>query len=700
MAVLLAPLLTVLLAPSIPDAMGFEVPGAWLTAPQALFDIGEAKLWSTRTMPLAELAGGATIVDEPVTQGEHALRWANHPRYPTIHCSAVPRDWSKMVEVQLDVHSTAATHEVVTVAVLADNPATPHRDWWLQDFRVVGTGEWSTVKLPRVNFQPLGKPLGWDNVGGVYLFTKVFGRQPPPVTELTLDNLRLVDDAPQRAAPAWPEVQTGALPTTTQLAPLPRHRYDDAPELAAAGPVTTPIQYQPYFQTERALFGYNPRYLPGTVSFAPDDTPYILAGAATIQWRRDDGRWQTMDLTEDYIARYAKDVLHFQALKLCDSAQTNETAIRFDADGDAYLMVFIEDPTGDWRTRTGLLLHSHDQMKTWTVYRLPYYMARFEKLVGHNPDALKRPPVILLSRYQSPNDIFIMLPEKQADGTLKLPDPIPIAKDAIVWIPHSGEANQALSHGDQVLLVYGQLKVLDGKTKEDGAPAFAVVYDRQTGKLSDPVLLGFGGRNAEDGHNWPAIAVDSQGILHVVINGHHDPLRYTHSLRPWDISAWSEPEQFGAGISYAGLVCDAQDTLYSVVRCSDPGYYFRLSLLRKKHGQPWEPARHLVIPYKPYYKVWMHKLVIAPDGRLFLSYHSQSPNICVFRDEYEAYIDIWPDREMLFQTGETPRLPVGTALSEPRKYEFYTPPASETCILVSNDHGDTWRLATSEEFHR
>jgi hypothetical protein len=50
------------------------------------------------------------------------------------------------------------------------------------------------------------------------------------------------------------------------------------------------------------------------------------------------------------------------------------------------------------------------------------------------------------------------------------------------------------------------------------------------------VLIGFGGINAEDNHNWPALAVDSQGYLHVVINGHHNPFRYVRSARPLDIS--------------------------------------------------------------------------------------------------------------------------------------------------------------------
>jgi hypothetical protein len=308
--------------------------------------------------------------------------------------------------------------------------------------------------------------------------------------------------------------------------------------------------------------------------------------------------------------------------------QGNEATIRFDQDGDAYVLCFVSDPTKDWRSRTGLLLHSRDGLKTWKVYKLPYYLARFEKFVGHNHDCLKRPPVILLSQYFSPTTVFITIPEKQPDGTLVIPSPQKIAAEAITLCPHSGEANQALTHGDKVFLVYGLLKVLPGHAVEEGVPAYAVVYDVRTRQLSDPVLIGFGGINAKDDHNWPGIAADSKGILHVIINGHHNHFMYTHSTKPWSIDEWTKPIAVAKGTSYCGLVCDKNDTLYAVSRNSDPGYYFRLSLHRKKAGQPWETPRHLVLPFKAYYHVWYHKLAIDPaTDRLFLAYWAQSASL-------------------------------------------------------------------------
>ena len=388
----------------------------------------------------------------------------------------------------------------------------------------------------------------------------------------------------------------------------------------------------------------------------------------------------------------------YKSIELTDNGSGNETAIRWDGEGGIYLLVNVSEVNTNWRSRKALLLYSPDGMKTWQVYLLPEYMVRFEKFVGHNGDCLSRPPVILLSHYLSPTKIYLMVPEKQADGTLKLPEPLLLCEDAVALAPHSGESNQVLTHGDDLFLVYGRLAILPGHKQEDGVPAFARTYNLRTKQLSDPVLIGFGGRNSADDHNWPGIAVDSKGLLHVVINGHHDPFVYTHSIRPWDISEWTVPEKVAAGTSYGGLVCDAGDTLYTVTRHSDPGYYFRLSLHRKPPGKPWEEPRYLVLPYKPYYHVYYHKLTLDPSGtRLFLSYWAQTASLCLFRDEFYAAVYMWPDREKGFLTGN-PNLPEGSFDKQPAKYQFYTAPPSELTTMVSSDEGKTWRLARTVDF--
>lgn len=689
-------------AGDMPAAMDFEASGAWLTAPDLLDEFREDELWSSRTIPYADLAGGVTLSGELVKSGNTSGRWGNHPLYPTIHCRQVPADWSGANSLAFWAHSETATAELITLAVLSDSAQTEWKDYYLYTFKVDWTG-WKYLVLPLADFEAYEQPSGWSRVGAVFFFTKIFDRQPNPYTLLHLDDMRLTADARATVAPAEPrrEAEGGRIPVNSDVPWFdPSVMNHSWPETLNDATISTPIQYASYFRGERALYGYYPRFEPGFVSFSPQGKAYLQYGSHVIETMGEDGAWHYRDILWDVLEPYAREKLGFRALSIHNHGQTNEAGIRFDNGGDAYMICYVSDPTGDWRTRKGLLLHSRDSMRTWSVYLLPNYMARFEEFAGHNGECFDGPPVILLSTYFSPTNTFITIPRKQPDGTLVIPPPVQVADKAIAFIPHSGEANNAISHEGKVYLAYGRMVSPDGKTKGDGVPAYVRTYDRATGQLSEPVLVGFGGINVEDDHNWPAIAADSQGILHVVINGHHNHFAYTHSLRPWDIGEWSEPEKVAAGTSYAGLVIDSQDTLHTVTRNSDPGYYFKLSLHRKKPGQPWEPPKHLVLPFKPYYVVYYHKLVIDPQtDRLALAYYAQSLAQCVFKDEYLAHLYIWPHREKRFLQGsQDPSVPLGTYKQEPRKYQFYSGAAQETAILLSDDRGETWRLAVSGDF--
>lgn len=699
LVLLLAPVWAALAQPAPTPAMGFEGPGAWLSvAPELFSEFKEEEIWAIRHTTLAELNSGVTQSTAQVKQGQFSGRWGDHPRFPTIHTADIPNDWSAVKSLRLWVHSEAATGELVTLAALSNSPQTPWKDYFLYTFAVDWTG-WRELKVALADFEPYEQPAGWQTVEALYFFTKIFDRQPNPYTVLHLDDLRLSaeavvsDPAPWQAAPA----RAGRLPIRTQ-APAFDPAVVNHPWPEVRQRPRTPFQIMPYFKAERALFGYYPKYHPGFVSFDPQGKAYLQYCAGIIQTLGPDGRWQVRNLLEEVVEPYAREQMGYTSLEPSDFGSGNETAIRWDRDGGMHLLVNISETNTNWRSRKALLLYSPDGMKTWQTYLLPEYVVRFEKFVGHNPDCLNRPPVILLSHYLSPTQIYLMAPEKRADGTLLIPEPVLLAEDGVALAPHSGESNQALTHGDEVIVTYGRITILPGRTQEDGVPAFVRSYDLKTKQLSEPVLIGFGGKNSKDDHNWPGVAVDSRGIIHAVINGHHDPFTYVHSLRPWDISAWSEPEKVAAGTSYAGLLCDGQDNLQTVTRHSDPGYYFRLSLHRKPPGMPWEAPRNLVVPYKPYYHVYYHKLTLDPvRQRLFLCYWSQTAALCLFRDEFYAAVHTWPDREKRFVQGNA-NLPQGSYLAKPAKYEFYSAPASELTVLVSEDQGESWRLAETPDF--
>lgn len=90
-------------------ALDFEVEGAWRTAPDLLEEFTADQLWATRSIPFEELAGGVALTEEHVRSGSLSGRWADHPRYPTIHCPEVPADWSRWQGVGLWAWSEAAT---------------------------------------------------------------------------------------------------------------------------------------------------------------------------------------------------------------------------------------------------------------------------------------------------------------------------------------------------------------------------------------------------------------------------------------------------------------------------------------------------------------------------------------------------------------------------------------------------------------
>ena len=73
-------------------ALDFEAPGAWTSEADLLDEFSEDELWSVRHTPFAELAGGVVLSPEHVKSGKLSGRWADHPRFPTIHCRTVPTD--------------------------------------------------------------------------------------------------------------------------------------------------------------------------------------------------------------------------------------------------------------------------------------------------------------------------------------------------------------------------------------------------------------------------------------------------------------------------------------------------------------------------------------------------------------------------------------------------------------------------------
>lgn len=732
------------------EVLNFSAPGAWLTAPVELLDsMPEGQMWSAKSRfgndpgkrieakTMRELATGA----RPEAGG---LRWNRHPMYPTLHAAQVPADWSRQPAVSLKLASKEATGETVWLAFSADSKQTPYRDFYRFPFAVNFTGE-KTITVSRDKFETVGEPAGWDKVDGAWFFTKVAGAQPHPATDLTLKELRPAAE-PDNSAEFPGEIRQEK-DADGFVFKMNKREYQRAylnhpyPETRGEQPVHAPYAHQYYQAAERALFDYCPDFLPGFVSYGPDGRGYIHSGDL-VQFRGEDGKWQYTDLVP-ILKQWAKEQ-DWPGLQLSWGQSLGEKAIRYDNDGDFYLLVSVEklDADGknvDWHTRTTLLLHSRDRMRSFDVHRLPGRLATFEKLDGHNRDCLKRPPVILLGDYSYFRDAdpagYLLTPSKKADGSLDLGKPVKYAEFAISPDQHSGGGNLAVTRGDKVFIVFGVASVnaiamqdvkgakqtvippippdhpglklsyqqqRSGKTfteySKNGTPTFIIEYDLKTGRLGEPRYLLSGGAH-DDGHNWPAITADSRGILHVIANGHHNPVAYTHSLEPDNpYGPWSAPEYVKPGkstpfLSYATLNCDKNDTLYTIHRSTTDVYNNHLGLYVKPAGQPWQGEEVLVTPYRYMYKVWGHKAIYNPaTGGITLGFYSHSSMKQLMLDQYWFDIFQYPDEEKAYRGGKS-----DIGLPEGNKCKMYVGPAAELTLLTFDPDTKQWNLTVGKD---
>ena len=416
----------------------------------------------------------------------------------------------------------------------------------------------------------------------------------------------------------------------------------DAP---ATRPLAMPIVLKPY-QHENEQFGYLPDYpVENQVYFDLRNRPFIRTTNGVATWR--DGQWTTSPIGSRF--------------------GLASTKVAFDRANDLYVLA----TTGG----TAALLHSHDGGRTFTTCVIPGrgnlpQAYDFEEFTGQNISD-GPPPILRYTRtvkdeklfWRALHDLELFLPKK-VNGRLELGEPVLISRQCIGLASHSGIPASVVSRGSKVHVTWGE--ATDPKTKVAGVPGFVVTYDRATGRLGKPALVGHGAP-ANDIHNSPSITMDSQGYLHVLVGTHGRPFPYARSLHPDDAGAgWTEaaPASENSGQTYIGLVCGPDDTLHSAFRLWRSGVapfhassFGNLAYQRKRPGQPWEPPRVLIVAPFSEYSVFYHRLTIDRQGRLFLS--------------YDYWSTFWFYRNDHF--------------------------GRRRALLMSPDGGDTWQLAGTKD---
>jgi len=698
--------------------------------------------WVRPPKSLQDLCGGVKITKD--SSGALLLEWRHHEKYPTLATRTVPHDWTSYGSISIACYSAKATGERITLGVLADNPETPYLDYWSHDFKIDWTG-WKAVTLPLAEFEKLGEPASWSNITGLYFFTKAKKQSPSPRTVLYFHEIHLLPGTSPATTSAvttpGEDISYNTVKANGYDAPVILNHSE--PELLSNLEPGKPLVGEFYFQGARAAHGYYPRFNPGYVNFDPQGNAY-LHSVSSIDWLDASGQWHRNDLTVP-IREFCRQN-HYAGFDLnCRS----EMDLRFDRDGDAYVItaLSLRDSEGREKGRTALLLHARGGItRPWTCYKLPLaWEWEMEKLDGHNQDALDHPPVLANG---GGGGGHLLIPEKKPDGSLDLSKLMTWGdgklEEIFVGPTHSGKGNFLVTQGSKIYIVYASvprtndsknvwskpddpawrahlnippdhpanklmLDPVKGKPSpsSDGLPTFVRAYDRNTQSFSDPVFIGYGGR-ARDVHNWSAMTADSRGLLHVIISGHCDPPVYTHTLNPGDITQWSPPVLLASApgsdgftkASYPSLTCDKHDNLLYTFR-DDTGVYDHRIGMMSRHGSTgeWSAEKSVVVPPTDGYHVWGQKLTYdSIHDRHYLTFYEHNwMTEFLSPDEYLFSRFIWPSTEVdmtrnYAKGGDNSGMPKGMG-----RYNFVAA-AGETTVLVTDDTGKTWRLATTPDF--
>ncbi len=211
-------------------------------------------------------------------------------------------------------------------------------------------------------------------------------------------------------------------------------------------------------------------------------------------------------------------------------------------------------------------------------------------------------------------------------------------------------------------------------------------------------------------HLVPSLTVDSSGFLTYVIPAHHRELRYTTSTIPYRGDAWGPVSEVDShwtytcdqgGYTYVALLTDQTDTMHLVSRFAGTilgrsNYGMQLTYLRKPAEAPlWDKAKFLVDPNRSRYHVWYHKMSLDDVGNLYLSYMSYTNEFDTVplpgeaSNEYDAYMSRWP-----FDGDGN----LGCTLAGSTWRGCSAVQAHDMSMLLSNDGGESWRLATTPDF--
>ncbi len=439
-------------------------------------------------------------------------------------------------------------------------------------------------------------------------------------------------------------------------------------------------------------YGYSPGYPLNIPSFDSQNRPFVRSRTSSQHVTRsvlglDDGRWVASSL--------------IKAVRKAFPTFTNTVnaggyvseRVETDLHGRAYTLVEIRVRGGRFYN---VLLYSLDGCHTWQLVKLPFGgkrrlydgrdsgTAEMEQYAGWNVGA--RPPLVALwqpvadwrGSRASRNLLYVVKPYFTG-RRLRLREPTLVSTRFIGQTYGAGGSSFAASTSRQSYIVWPEV----ARRGELGTPTYVCAFDHASRTISEPVLLAMA-RPRNNDHDDPGIVRDGDGYLHVVTGAHNAPFLYAHSLAPFDVSAWTTPEEVLTGgyvsdgveplgtarQTYLSLACLPDNSLVTVFRQTrrgvDPDFdgaqYDALSCQRRSPEGDWGEAERVVCSAdRPGYVNYHQKLTVDRLGRLYLSLSYFNP------------VD-YPSSE--------------------RAANRYR----HRMVLISKDGGAGWDFATNEDF--
>lgn len=436
-------------------------------------------------------------------------------------------------------------------------------------------------------------------------------------------------------------------------------------------PGKNPIPYKGITVRERELYGYNPRYIPAAVTFDKDNRPYMITGTfdnyyashdwsdVYIQTLSDDGKWVVCDLNDLLKSKFPDmaDTRFYSGTHLTEK-------ISFDKDGGMYFFAQLQKPAVTY------LIYSNDRLKTFSACKVINY-GIIQQYDSFNP--VEKFPAV---GFESGGKALIAFTQSDGGDGIKISEPLNVCDGKSAYVPqHSGAGNSFITIGHKTHIAYIDLSEIT--PREFGTKQYYVCYDRKTKIFSEPVYLGFttSPNLTPDPHNGPAITVDSEGTLHVVLGSHGRALKYTYSKDSGKTWAKTEDIESMYGGTYPALVTDKNDTMHLVSRLNGGVNPLKYALhhIRKEKGKPWQDMGRIMEPDRLGYNIYYHNLSIDKKGRLFLSYFYYAAWLS--DQEKQEYKEKWPDN----------------------------PDPSETLyphdpVIIMSEDGKTWKLAATDDF--